>query len=43
MRVEYFGEDGVVRNGCVFGGLEFIWVFGDVVYKWSCDIVMKFC
>lgn len=41
MRAEHPGEDGVVRNGRVLGGLEPTRAFGDAVYKWSRETSMK--
>ncbi|KAF5137430.1 Protein phosphatase 2C C10F6.17c [Metarhizium anisopliae] len=41
MRKEHPGEDGVVRNGRVLGGLEPTRAFGDAVYKWSRDVAGK--
>jgi pyruvate dehydrogenase phosphatase len=41
MRKEHPGEDNVVRNGRVLGGLEPTRAFGDAVYKWSRDVSMK--
>ncbi|KND94471.1 Protein phosphatase 2C-like protein C10F6.17c [Tolypocladium ophioglossoides CBS 100239] len=38
MRKEHPGEDNVVRNGRVLGGLEPSRAFGDAVYKWSRDV-----
>ena len=41
MRKEHPGEDGVIRNGRVLGGLEPTRAFGDAVYKWSSDTAWK--
>ncbi|KAM4059889.1 protein phosphatase 2C domain-containing protein [Hirsutella rhossiliensis] len=41
MRKEHPGEDNVVRNGRVLGGLEPSRAFGDAVYKWSRDVAGK--
>ncbi|KHO01951.1 protein phosphatase 2C [Metarhizium album ARSEF 1941] len=41
IRKEHPGEDGVVRNGRVLGGLEPTRAFGDAVYKWSRDVAGK--
>ena len=41
MRKEHPGEDHVVRNGRVLGGLEPTRAFGDAVYKWSRDTAFK--
>lgn len=41
MRKEHPGEDQVVRNGRVLGGLEPTRAFGDAVYKWSRDTAFK--
>jgi pyruvate dehydrogenase phosphatase len=41
MRKEHPGEDGVVRNGRVLGGLEPTRAFGDAVYKWSRETAYK--
>lgn len=41
MRKEHPGEDNVVRNGRVLGGLEPSRAFGDAVYKWSRDTAYK--
>ncbi|UNI20030.1 [Pyruvate dehydrogenase (acetyl-transferring)]-phosphatase [Purpureocillium takamizusanense] len=41
MRKEHPGEDNVVRNGRVLGGLEPTRAFGDAVYKWSRDVAGK--
>ena len=41
MRAEHPGEDGVIRNGRVLGGLEPTRAFGDAVYKWSRETAMK--
>lgn len=41
MRKEHPGEDHVVRNGRVLGGLEPTRAFGDAVYKWSRDTAWK--
>lgn len=38
MRKEHPGEEHVVRNGRVLGGLEPTRAFGDAVYKWSKDV-----
>ncbi|PHH89794.1 hypothetical protein CDD83_5255 [Cordyceps sp. RAO-2017] len=38
MRREHPGEDHVVRNGRVLGGLEPSRAFGDAVYKWSREV-----
>lgn len=41
MRKEHPGEDYVIRNGRVLGGLEPTRAFGDAVYKWSRDVAWK--
>lgn len=41
MRKEHPGEDNVVRNGRVLGGLEPTRAFGDAVYKWSREVAGK--
>lgn len=41
MRKEHPGEENVVRNGRVLGGLEPTRAFGDAVYKWSRDTAYK--
>ncbi|EWZ47997.1 hypothetical protein FOZG_03719 [Fusarium oxysporum Fo47] len=41
MRKEHPGEDNVIRNGRVLGGLEPSRAFGDAVYKWSRDVAWK--
>ncbi|KAI6779823.1 Protein phosphatase 2C-like protein [Emericellopsis cladophorae] len=41
MRKEHPGEDRVVHNGRVLGGLEPTRAFGDAVYKWSRDTAMN--
>ena len=41
MRKEHPGEEHVVRNGRVLGGLEPTRAFGDAVYKWSRDTAME--
>ncbi|KAI9158501.1 Protein phosphatase 2C-like protein C10F6.17c [Paramyrothecium foliicola] len=41
MRKEHPGEEHVVRNGRVLGGLEPTRAFGDAVYKWSRDVAFK--
>lgn len=41
LRKEHPGEDRVVHNGRVLGGLEPTRAFGDAVYKWSRDTAMK--
>ncbi|KAG5913028.1 hypothetical protein E4U42_001548 [Claviceps africana] len=41
MRKEHPGEENVVRNGRVLGGLEPTRAFGDAVYKWSRDVAGK--
>lgn len=41
LRLEHPGEDHVVRNGRILGGLEPSRAFGDAFYKWSQDIQMK--
>ena len=41
MRSEHPGEDGVIRNGRVLGGLQPTRAFGDSFYKWSHDIQVK--
>ncbi|PFH59085.1 hypothetical protein XA68_12825 [Ophiocordyceps unilateralis] len=41
MRSEHPGEDNVVRNGRVLGGLEPTRAFGDAVYKWSREVAGK--
>lgn len=38
MRMEHPGEEHVIRNGRVLGGLEPTRAFGDAVYKWSRDV-----
>lgn len=41
MRKEHPGEDQVVRNGRVLGGLEPSRAFGDAVYKWRREVAGK--
>ncbi|RDA93852.1 hypothetical protein CP533_6378 [Ophiocordyceps camponoti-saundersi (nom. inval.)] len=41
MRREHPGEEHVVRNGRVLGGLEPTRAFGDAVYKWSKEVAGK--
>ncbi|EGX93203.1 protein phosphatase 2C [Cordyceps militaris CM01] len=41
LRREHPGEDNVVRNGRVLGGLEPSRAFGDAVYKWSRETTIK--
>ncbi|KAK5997126.1 Phosphatase two C protein 5 [Cladobotryum mycophilum] len=41
MRKEHPGEDYVIRNGRVLGGLEPTRAFGDAVYKWSREVAGK--
>ncbi|KAK7208956.1 hypothetical protein V2G26_016134 [Clonostachys chloroleuca] len=41
MRKEHPGEEHVVRNGRVLGGLEPTRAFGDAVYKWSRETSFK--
>ncbi|KAF7544792.1 hypothetical protein G7Z17_g9665 [Cylindrodendrum hubeiense] len=41
LRKEHPGEDHVVRNGRILGGLEPSRAFGDAVYKWSRDVAWK--
>lgn len=41
LRKEHPGEDNVVRNGRVLGGLEPTRAFGDAVYKWSRETTIK--
>ncbi|PWW78900.1 protein serine/threonine phosphatase 2C [Tuber magnatum] len=41
MRKEHPGEEFVVRNGRVLGGLEPSRAFGDAFYKWNYDIQLK--
>lgn len=41
MRKEHPGEEHVIRNGRVLGGLEPTRAFGDAVYKWSRDVAYK--
>jgi pyruvate dehydrogenase phosphatase len=41
MRKEHPGEEHVVRNGRVLGGLEPTRAFGDAVYKWSREVAYK--
>ncbi|XWW98660.1 hypothetical protein V2A60_006661 [Cordyceps javanica] len=41
LRREHPGEDNVVRNGRVLGGLEPSRAFGDAVYKWSRETTLK--
>ncbi|KAG5975910.1 hypothetical protein E4U55_007534 [Claviceps digitariae] len=41
MRKEHPGEENVIRNGRVLGGLEPTRAFGDAVYKWSRDVAGK--
>lgn len=41
MRKEHPGEEHVVRNGRVLGGLEPTRAFGDADYKWSRDTAYK--
>ncbi|GFP54080.1 hypothetical protein ACSS6W_001740 [Trichoderma asperelloides] len=38
MRMQHPGEEHVIRNGRVLGGLEPTRAFGDAVYKWSRDV-----
>ncbi|KOS20578.1 Protein phosphatase 2C -like protein [Escovopsis weberi] len=38
MRKEHPGEEHVIRNGRVLGGLEPTRAFGDAVYKWSREV-----
>jgi pyruvate dehydrogenase phosphatase len=38
MRAEHPGEEHVIRNGRVLGGLEPTRAFGDATYKWSLDV-----
>ncbi|KAL6871176.1 phosphatase 2C-like protein [Trichoderma novae-zelandiae] len=38
MRMEHPGEEHVIRNGRVLGGLEPTRAFGDAVYKWSREV-----
>ena len=41
MRKEHPGEDNVIKNGRVLGGLEPTRAFGDAVYKWSRDVASQ--
>lgn len=41
MQKEHPGEQNVIRNGRVLGGLEPTRAFGDAVYKWSRDTAWK--
>lgn len=41
MRAEHPGEDYVIRNGRVLGGLEPTRAFGDAFYKWSIETQLK--
>lgn len=41
MRAEHPGEDHVIRNGRVLGGLEPTRAFGDAFYKWSVETQLK--
>lgn len=41
LRKEHPGEEHVVRNGRVLGGLEPTRAFGDAVYKWSRETGLK--
>jgi pyruvate dehydrogenase phosphatase len=41
LRAEHPGEDHVVRNGRVLGGLEPTRAFGDAFYKWAMDTQIK--
>ncbi|KAL7821407.1 phosphatase 2C-like protein [Trichoderma aethiopicum] len=41
MRMEHPGEEHVIRNGRVLGGLEPTRAFGDAVYKWSREVAGK--
>ncbi|KAI5857170.1 phosphatase 2C-like domain-containing protein [Tricharina praecox] len=41
IRAEHPGEDGVIRNGRVLGGLEPTRAFGDAFYKWSYETQTK--
>lgn len=41
IRKEHPGENNVIRNGRVLGGLEPSRAFGDSVYKWSRDVAAK--
>lgn len=41
MRKEHPGEEHVIRNGRVLGGLEPSRAFGDAVYKWSREVASK--
>lgn len=41
MRKQHPGEDDVIRNGRVLGGLEPTRAFGDASYKWSRDVSEK--
>ncbi|KAF8243978.1 protein serine/threonine phosphatase 2C, partial [Wilcoxina mikolae CBS 423.85] len=41
MRAEHPGEEHVIRNGRVLGGLEPTRAFGDAFYKWSQDTQNK--
>lgn len=41
MRKEHPGEEHVIRNGRVLGGLEPTRAFGDAVYKWSRETAGK--
>lgn len=41
MRAEHPGEEHVIRNGRVLGGLEPSRAFGDAFYKWSIETQLK--
>ena len=41
LRLEHPGEDHVVRNGRILGGLEPSRAFGDAFYKWSQEVQHK--
>lgn len=41
LRAEHPGEDYVVRNGRILGGLEPSRAFGDSIYKWSMDVQQR--
>ncbi|RPB07834.1 protein serine/threonine phosphatase 2C [Morchella conica CCBAS932] len=41
MRAEHPGEEHVIRNGRVLGGLEPTRAFGDAFYKWSIETQLK--
>lgn len=41
MRAEHPGEEHVIRNGRVLGGLEPTRAFGDAFYKWSVETQLK--